>query len=52
MIERPHKYGMKIFGLCEAKTGHVSYCEVHAGDHPVIENIMAHSMLQTESVNQ
>jgi hypothetical protein len=52
MKERPYKYGMKIFGLCEAKMGHISYSEVHACAHPLIKNIMAHSVLQTESVNQ
>lgn len=52
-LKRPsHKYAMKIFGLCEAKMGHVNYSEMHAGAHSLIESIMAHSVLRTESVNQ
>ena len=31
---KPHKYGIKIFELCEAKSGYVYNLEVYTGAHP------------------
>jgi hypothetical protein len=33
MKGKPHKYGIKIFELCEAKSGYVCNLEVYAGTH-------------------
>jgi hypothetical protein len=37
MKGKPHKYGIKIYQLCEAKSGFVSNIEVYAGAHQTEE---------------
>ena len=32
--EKPHKYGIKMFELCEAKSGYIYSLEVYSGTHP------------------
>ena len=31
---KPHKYGIKIFEICEAKIGYIYNLEVYTGAHP------------------
>jgi hypothetical protein len=43
---KPHKYGIKMFELCEAKSGYVYNLEVYTGKHPTnSEHIMAVSVV-------
>jgi hypothetical protein len=37
MKGKPHKYGSKIYQLCEAKSGFVCNMEVYAGTHQTDE---------------
>jgi hypothetical protein len=31
---KPHKYRIKMFGLCEAKSGYVYNLDIYTGPHP------------------
>ena len=43
---KPHKYGIKMFELCEAKSGYVYHLEVYTGKHSTnSEHIMAVSVV-------
>jgi hypothetical protein len=49
---KPHKYGKKMFRLCEAKSGYIYNLEVCAGPHPTNRNTTWHSVLLTGCVTK
>jgi len=42
---KPHKYGIKIFHLCEAKSGYVHNIKIHAGIYPTHTGYQQHRIL-------
>jgi hypothetical protein len=52
MKEKPHKYRIKIFELCEAKSGYVCNLEVYAGTHATEPDHNSSSVWWTDCVNQ